>query len=47
VIIANTIPGMGVSFMKNDFLWHGKSPNPEEAKQALAELKTLNGRINQ
>jgi transketolase len=46
VIIANTIPGMGVSFMKNDFLWHGKSPNLEEAKKALAELKTLQGRIN-
>jgi transketolase len=47
VIIANTIPGMGVSFMEKDFLWHGKSPNSEEAKKALAELKTLQGRINQ
>jgi transketolase len=47
VIIANTIPGMGVSFMKNDYLWHGKSPNLEEAKKALIELKTLQGRINQ
>lgn len=47
VIIANTIPGMGVSFMEKDFLWHGKSPNPEEAKKALTELKTLQGRINQ
>jgi transketolase len=46
VIIANTIPGMGVSFMEADFLWHGKSPNSEEAKKALAELKTLQGRIN-
>jgi len=46
-IIANTIPGMGVSFMEKDFLWHGKSPNAEEAKKALAELKTLQGRINQ
>jgi transketolase len=47
VIIANTIPGKGVSFMEKDFLWHGKPPNAEEAKQALTELKTLQGRINQ
>ncbi len=46
VIIANTIPGMGVSFMEKDFAWHGKPPSPEEAKKALTELKTLQGRIN-
>ena len=46
-IIATTIPGMGVSFMEKDFLWHGKPPNAEEAKKALLELKTLQGRINQ
>jgi transketolase len=47
IIIANTIPGMGVSFMEKDFAWHGKPPNQEEAKKALLELKTLQGRINQ
>ncbi len=46
VIIAHTIPGKGVSFMENDYLWHGKSPNPEEAKKALAELRTLGGKIH-
>ena len=46
LIIANTIPGMGVSFMEKDFAWHGKPPNQEEAKKALQELKTLQGRIN-
>ncbi len=45
VIIANTIPGKGVSFMEKDFTWHGKSPNQEEAKKALNELRTLQGRI--
>ena len=45
VIIANTIPGKGVSFMENKFEWHGKPPNPEEAKKALHELRTLGGRI--
>ena len=47
VIIANTIPGMGVSFMEKEISWHGKSPNIEEAKKAMLELKTLQGRINQ
>lgn len=45
VIIAHTIPGKGVGFMENDFNWHGKTPNIEEAKIALKELRTLQGRI--
>jgi len=45
VIIAHTIPGKGVKFMENKFEWHGKPPNKEEAKVALAELRTLGGRI--
>lgn len=44
-IIAHTIPGKGVSFMEKDFTWHGKPPNKEEAQKALAELRTLQGRI--
>jgi len=38
VIIANTIPGKGVSFMENDFHWHGKAPNKDERDKALLEL---------
>ena len=45
VIIAHTIPGKGVSFMEKDFTWHGKPPNAQEAQKALAELRTLQGRI--
>ncbi len=45
LIIAHTIPGKGVSFMERDYLWHGKSPNREEAARALKELRTLGGRI--
>lgn len=41
VIIAKTVPGMGVSFMENDYKWHGKAPNKEEAEKAINELKTL------
>jgi len=44
-IIAHTIPGKGVSFMENDFTWHGKPPNDKEAKAALDELRTLQGKI--
>ena len=38
IIIAKTIKGKGVSFMENKVEWHGKAPNEEEYKQALAEL---------
>lgn len=45
LILAHTIPGKGVNFMENDYNWHGKPPNKEEAKKALAELRTLKGKI--
>lgn len=44
-IIAHTIPGKGVDFMEYKFEWHGKAPNKEEAKKALHNLRTLEGRI--
>ena len=45
VIIAHTIPGKGVSFMENDYTWHGKPPTTDEAVKALNELRTLGGKI--
>ena len=45
MIIAHTIPGKGVDFMENDFHWHGIPPDHEQAKKALHELRTLQGRI--
>ncbi len=45
VILARTIPGKGVTFMERDYHWHGKPPSPEEGKKALAELRTLGGKI--
>jgi len=45
VIIAHTIPGKGVSFMEQDYLWHGIPPDKEQAKKALNELRTLGGKI--
>ncbi|MDD4681345.1 MAG: transketolase, partial [Clostridia bacterium] len=37
-IIAKTIKGKGVSFMEDDYGWHGKAPNEEQARQAIMEL---------
>lgn len=55
MIIAHTIPGKGVDFMENRFEWHGTPPDisdikgappkGEQGKKALAELRTLQGKI--
>ncbi|MFP4402006.1 MAG: transketolase [Candidatus Nanoarchaeia archaeon] len=45
VIIANTILGSGVSFMENDYTWHGKVPNDEELQLAMSELDVLERNI--
>ncbi len=39
VILAHTVLGKGVSFMENDYHWHGKAPSKEEAMLALKELQ--------
>ena len=38
-IIANTIKGKCVKFMENIRVWHGKAPNEEQYKQAIACIK--------
>jgi len=45
LIIAHNIPGKGVSFMENEYEWHGKPPTAEQGKIALAELKVWRGNI--
>lgn len=45
VIIAHTIPGRGVAEFERHYEWHGKPPNKAEAEMALAELRTLGGKI--
>jgi transketolase len=45
MIIAHTIPGKGVKEFERDFHWHGKPPNKDQAEMALAELRTLGGKI--
>jgi len=37
-LIAHTVKGKGVGFMENELLWHYRSPNKEQLKQALQEL---------
>ncbi len=45
LILCHTIPGKGVNFMENDYLWHGKPPDAAQARAALQQLRTLGGRI--
>ncbi|HYK08505.1 MAG TPA: thiamine pyrophosphate-dependent enzyme, partial [Candidatus Eisenbacteria bacterium] len=55
LILAHTIPGKGVDFMENNYLWHGNPPDlgdvagsppkGEQARVALKELRTLQGKI--
>jgi transketolase len=37
-IVAETYMGHPISFMNDDYRWHGKPPNVEQAKTALEEL---------
>ena len=41
MIICNTVKGKGVSFMENKPIWHYRSPNKDEYKQAINELKII------
>ena len=36
-----TIKGKDVSFMENQAGWHGKAPNEEEYKIAMADLERV------
>lgn len=47
LILANIVPGKGVSFMENDYLWHGKPPTEAELATALTELQADRQRIEQ
>ncbi len=38
IIIANTIKGKGVSFMENNYKWHGTPTNEQQYQNALNEL---------
>ncbi|MDD2268623.1 MAG: transketolase [Eubacteriales bacterium] len=38
VIVCKTAKGKGVSFMENNYKWHGSAPNKELYEKAVAEL---------
>ena len=40
VILAHTIMGKGISYMEDDYRWHGEPPKMEQAEAALKELGT-------
>jgi len=40
VVLAHTVMGKGVSYMEDDYRWHGVPPSVEQAEQALRELGT-------
>ena len=40
VLLAHTAMGQGVSFMADDYRWHGKPPKPDQGETALKELGT-------
>jgi transketolase len=37
-VVARTVKGKGVSFMEGRWEWHGKAPNDEEYRRAMAEV---------
>lgn len=45
VIICQTVPGKGVTFMENSYIWHGKPPTTVQEKTALRELRSLKGTL--
>jgi transketolase len=40
IVLARTLMGKPISFMLDNYTWHGKPPKMEEAERALAELGT-------
>ena len=40
VVILETTKGKGVSYMENDYTWHGKAPNQEQRDIAISELNS-------
>jgi len=47
VILCKTTKGKGISYMENRAEWHGKAPNEEQYKTALAELGKIGERIGE
>ena len=44
-LITHNVPGKGVSYMENNFLWHSQPFKPGEAEAAVAELKAYREKL--
>ena len=38
LVLARTVKGKGVSFMEGRFEWHGKAPDDQQYRRAVAEV---------
>ena len=41
VIVAHTVKGKGVSYMENNYAWHGSAPKEEDYRIAMEDLKEV------
>ncbi len=46
-IVAHTVKGKGISFMEGQVGWHGKAPNEEQYKTAMADLDQIEKSLEQ
>ena len=46
-IVAHTVKGKGISFMEGQVGWHGKAPNEEQYKTAMADLAQIEKSLEQ
>ena len=46
MVVCKCIKGKGVSFMENNYAWHGTAPNQEQRDQAIQELDALMAEID-
>ena len=46
MVICNCTKGKGVSFMENNYSWHGTAPNQEQRDKAIEELDALMAKID-
>ena len=46
MVVCHCVKGKGVSFMENNYAWHGTAPNQEQRDQAISELDALMAKID-
>ena len=46
MVVCRCVKGKGISFMENNYAWHGTAPNQEQRDQAISELDALMAKID-